>query len=162
MKVCTVYWMAWPLIIFVCGIGSKGVGLQKNKHLSMSLAFRPSSALGGQTQTSMPLQELPIWSFETRLKIVWFQRKLYFKNPISRFTEKICVQSCKFAIVVSQILKPSDSLFVNLQILQFTILGCLVSKPGWPLILGGWACQLKCPISFNSCPSIGRGRQEAL
>ena len=60
--------MAWSLIIFVCGIGSEGVGLQKNKHLSMSLAFRPSSALGGQTQTWMPLQELSIWTFETRVK----------------------------------------------------------------------------------------------
>ena len=45
-----------------------------------------------------------------------------------------------------QILKPSDSLFVNLQILQFTILRCLVSKPGWLLILGGGLANWNVPF----------------
>ena len=75
---------------------------------------------------------------------MWFQSKLYFKNL--PFYWKKCVQSCKFAIVVSQILKPSDSLFVNLQILQFTILRCLVSKPGWLLILGGGLANWNVPF----------------
>ena len=75
---------------------------------------------------------------------MWFQSKLYFKNL--PFYWKTCVQSCKFAIVVSQILKPSDSLFVNLQILQFTIWRCLVSKLGWPLILGGGFANWNVPF----------------